>query len=304
MKAQNKQALPSRSSDAEAITTGMVTMSSQDLPQSLKQGNRQVITDHYVSANVQDEPSSFNHKVFVRLGASKKTVFTKVSFQHSIFDNCYLTYCSFDSCDFTGCRFVGSNFHQTSFAGCNFKYAVFERTQIDDDILNSEAPIEENLRMRFARSLRMNYSQLGDAKAVNKAISLELEATAIYLLNSWKSEATYYKNKYGGVKRFRQFWHWAEFWILDFVWGNGESILKLLRTLLIAVVAIAIYDAAVFANPLNLGDYWTSLSSAPGIFLGAVSKQYPTWVLSTIATCRFIGVALLTALLVKRFGRR
>ncbi len=270
----------------------------------LQRGNREVFTDHYISGDLVDEPEKFKHKVFVRLGASKKTIFRKISFQHCIFDNCYLTNCVFNSCDFTGCRFIGSNFHQTAFSGCNFKYAVFERTQIDDDILTSEAPMEENLRMRFARSLRMNYSQLGDAKAVNKAISLELEATELYLLNSWKSPASYYKNKYGGFKRFRQFWHWVEFRILDFVWGNGESILKLLRTILIAILAIAVYDAVSFGNPLNLGDYWASLSSAPSIFLGAVSKTYPTWALSVIATSRLVGIALLTALLVKRFGRR
>ena len=132
---------------------------------------RKVITDHYIEVEKGDpsEQKNFAFTVFIRLNAIKIT-FKNVSFLHCIFDNCYLKNCVFDTCDFTGCRFLGSNFHQSAFRGCKFEFATFERTQIDDDILMSEAPREENLRMRFARSLRMNYQQIGDAKAVNKAI--------------------------------------------------------------------------------------------------------------------------------------
>ncbi|MGH8521695.1 MAG: pentapeptide repeat-containing protein [Gammaproteobacteria bacterium] len=270
----------------------------------LKRGNREVITDFYLDKDVSSNPSDFAFKVFVRLNA-KRVTFRKVSFKHCIFDSCYLNNCVFDSCDFTGCRFLGSNFHQSAFAGCKFEYATFERCQIDDDILVSEAPREENLRMRFARSLRMNYQQIGDAKAVNKAISLELEATSIYLYKSWKSRETYYKDKYPGLKALRQFVRWSEFWILDFVWGNGENILKLLRTIVLSVIAIALYDTGANGNALNVGDYWSSLQRAPGIFLGVTYPQsYPMAILSVISAARFVGIALLTALLVKRFGRR
>lgn len=271
---------------------------------TLKHGNREVVTDFYVPNDVSSARSEFEFKVFIRLNA-RKIRFEKVSFKHCIFEGCYLNNCIFDSCDFTGCRFLGSNLHQSSFSGCEFEYATFERSQIDDDILENEAPRPENLRMRFARSLRMNYQQIGDAKAVNKAISLELEATSIYLYKSWSSHETYYKKKYPGFKAIAQFAKWLEFWILDFVWGNGESILKLLRTLAISVIAIAIYDATVLGNAENLGDYWIGLQRAPGVFVGVSAPQgYSIAVLSVISATRFVGIALLTALLVKRFGRR
>ena len=154
---------------------------SETVPKNhLEKGNRKVITDYYVPKNVADEQESLKFKVFIRLNA-KKISFQNVSFLHCIFDNCYLNNCVFDSCDFTGCKFIGSNFHQTAFKGCNFIFTTFERCQIDDDILISEAPREENLRMHFARSLRANYQQIGDAKAANKAINVELEATSKYL---------------------------------------------------------------------------------------------------------------------------
>src|SRR6266513_5738393 len=256
----------------------------------LKKGNRAVVTDFYVAGNVTSEPTKFAFKVFVRLNA-KKVTFKEVSFQHCIFDGCYFNTCVFDSCNFTGCRFLGSNFHQSAFAGCSFEYATFERCEIDDDILLSEAPREENLRMRFARSLRMNYQQIGDAKAVNKAISLELEATSIYLFKSWRSRESYYKNKYPGLKAIGQFIKWAEFWILDFVWGNGESILKLLRTMFLGVLVIAIYDTSAHGNVLNFGDYWYSLQNAPAVFLGVSHPStYPEAILSVIAATRFVAI--------------
>ncbi|UJW83701.1 pentapeptide repeat-containing protein [Hydrogenophaga sp. SL48] len=271
---------------------------------SLKRGNREVITDFYVSADVLVEPKKFAFKVFLRLNA-KKIRFEKVSFKHCIFDGCYLNNCTFDSCDFTGCRFIGSNFHQSSFTGCQFEYAVFERCQIDDDILDSEAPRPENLRMRFARTLRMNYQQVGDAKAVNKAISLELEATSIYLYKSWRSKESYYQKKYTGFKAFSQFLKWLEFWVLDFIWGNGESIVKLARTLVLTILAISLYNTAFFGNILNIADHWESVKRAPGVFLGVSSPQeYSIGILALITATRLVGVALLTAILIKRFGRR
>lgn len=274
-------------------------------PGPLRVGNREVITDHYFMSGVTREPKRYQNKVFVRLGASKGTVFQGVSFTHCVFDACYLANCVFDSCDFTGCRFIGSNFHQSAFSGCKFWYAVFERTQIDDDILIGEAPSEENLRMRFARTLRMNFSQLGDAKAVNRAISLELEATELYLRKSWSpNRSSYYRKKYPGFKQASQFLRWAEFRVLDFVWGNGESILKLLRTIALTVLGIAIYDTAVSGSGFDLKAYWESVKHAPAVFLGVQVKSYPPLVLTLIAASRYIGLALTTAILVKRFGRR
>ncbi len=269
----------------------------------LKKGNREVVVDFYIANDVKDE--KFPYKVFVRLNA-KKVKFTKVSFQHCIFEGCYFNRCVFDSCDFTGCRFIGSNLHLSAFSGCDFDYATFERSHLDDDILLSEAPKEENLRMRFARSLRTNYQQIGDAKAVNRAISVELEATSVYLYKSWRSQESYYKEKYPGlINSGVQFIKWIDFWILDFLWGNGESIVKLLRTIVFGLVVIGIYDTANNGNALNIGDYWSSFKNAPAIFLGIYNPQnFSVSALSTIAGARLVTVALLTALLVKRFSRR
>lgn len=274
------------------------------IPPNFAPGNRQLITDYYVPKNVVDEAVAFKYKVFNRLNARKVT-FKNVSFEHSVFDGCYLRSCVFDSCNFTGCRFIGSNLHQSSFPGSRFDYATFERCQIDSDILTAWNPSEENLKMRFARSLRMNFQQIGDAKAVNEAITLELHATARHLLESWLSEDDFHRKKYPGLRRVRQFLAWVEFWVLHFIWGNGESIPRLLRTIIIAMVVIAVYDANAFKGSATVLDYWESLKDAPAIFLGTISRPFHTTAAaSMIVAARLIALSLLTALLVKRFGRR
>lgn len=297
--------MTNENSSAASTNVGSTSSSPQDISRgALAKGNREVITDEYVSDKVENEPKNYAFKIYIRLNAKKKTL-RNVSFQHSIFDTCYFNNCVFDSCDFTGCRFVGCNFHQSGFSGCKFDYAVFERCQIDDDLLEREAPLEENLKLRFARSLRMNFQQVGDAKAVNRAISLELDATSTYLRKSWLSSENYYQTKYAGWKRVGQFFKWLEFSVLDAIWGNGENPLKLLRTILVIHALIAIYDTWFFGNAWNLKDYLTSLIASPGVFFGiATPHVYPVWVSSGIAATRLIGFAFLTAILVKCFGRR
>lgn len=275
------------------------------IPPQYADGNRQVIIDKYISANVANEATAFKYKVFTRLNA-RKISFREVSFDHSVFDGCYLNHCVFDSCNFTGCRFIGSNFNQSSFPGSRFDYATFERCQVDSDILTAWNPHEENLKMRFARTLRMNFQQIGDAKAVNKAITLELQATSRHLLESWLSEHEFYRRKYPGLLRVRSFFAWVEFWVLHFVWGNGESIPKLLRTMILVMVAIAIYDAnAATKGAATVADYWESLKVAPEIFFGTLPRvAHSTAAATMIVAAKLIGLSLLTALLVKRFGRR
>lgn len=288
----------------EVLMEASATNFQKNTPAALKPGNRKVLTDLYLNEDVKNDPQNYAVHIYIRLNAKKKTFF-QVSFQHCIFESCYFNNCVFNSCDFTGCRFVGCNFHQSTFSGCNFEYAIFERCQISEDILAEEAPTKENLKMRFARSLRMNFQQIGDAKAVNKAISIELEATSSYLKKSWSSSETYYLKKYSGLKRIKQFIKWLEFKTLDFIWGNGENTWKLLRTIVVIHLAISIYDNYCFKNAWDLKGYLDSLIASPGIFFGLnMPSNYPVWVSSLIAASRLVGFAFLTAILVKRFGRR
>jgi len=182
--------------------------------------NRIKIEDKKIDADLAAD--NLSNRLFVRLVAKEKG-FTKVDFKYSIFDTCYLRQCTFDGCDFTGCRFLGTSLYGSKFSGCRFDYATFERTVVASDLLNICCPAPENLKMKFARSLRVNYQQLGDVQAANMAIHVELDATKEHLWKAWRSNDWYYRQKYRNWKRFKVFFEWLGFKLLDWIWGNGES---------------------------------------------------------------------------------
>jgi hypothetical protein len=247
---------------------------------------------------------AFSNQLFIRLVAKERR-FTNVDFRYSIFESCYLRNCVFDSCDFIGCRFVGTTLDGSAFSGCKFDYATFDKTGVDNDILNEGCPGHENLKMRFARTLRTNYQQLGDAKSANKAIAVELQATEAHLHKAWNSAESYYRKKYRGYKRFQAFTEWVRFKTLDFLWGNGESSLKLVRAILLALFTISMIDAIAYRDRGLMRSYVAALLDAPQIFLGTLSPpSYPRLFLTLIVFSRFVAFGLLTAIIVKRLNRR
>ena len=244
-----------------------------------------------------------NH-LFVRLVAKART-FRKVDFRYSFFDTCYLRDCLFDSCDFTGCRFIGSNLHGSKFSGCKFDYACFERTLIDSSILDTECPGPDNLKLKFARTLRINYQQIGDAQSANKAIVVELEATQSHLYKAWHSNESYYRKKYADWRRLKAFAEWLEFKVLDLVWGNGESPWKLLRTTAIIVATLSAIDATFFNNWRLVESYISGLGKAPQLFFGTVVPNvYPGWYLTAILVSRLVMFTFFMSIVIKRFNRR
>lgn len=249
--------------------------------------------------------ASYQHHLFTRLSAKDRT-FAEVSFRYCTFDGCYLRSCKFLKCDFTGCKFVSTNFHGSSFRDCHFEYATFERTQIAPDILETQAPDLDNLKAKFARSLRVNYQQLGDSESVNKAIKIELEATKTHLYEAWHSKADYYrKTKYPGWKRLTVFFEWLWFRVLHLVWGNGESAVRLLGTLAVLFLLMSIYHANRVGDPGQVKAYFEGLQVAPEVYLGVRSfPQYGYLYLAIIVTTRLLSFAALTAILIKRFSRR
>lgn len=268
----------------------------------LSDSNRVHQIDKKFEADVSN--AQFVNQLFVRLVA-KGVRFTNVDFKYSIFDTCYLRNCTFDSCDFTGCRFVGTNLYGSSFSGCKFDYSMFERTVVDSDILNTGCPGHENLKMRFARTLRMNYQQLGDAKSANKAIGVELYATEVFLHKAWQSNESYYRKKYAGWKRLKAFIEWAEFKILDLTWGNGESALKLLRTTVFTLFFMSIIDVVAFRDPQRLNSYAQAFIEAPQVFLGTFSPtHYPKSYLTAILFIRLVAIGFFMSIIIKRFNRR
>lgn len=263
---------------------------------------RQKIEDEIINTDLVS--TNFHNKHLIRIG-SKEQSFTKVDFSHTYFEHCYFRKIKFDSCNFTGCKFINCNFQSCSFPGSTFDYTIFDKTFIESDILDNNCPSHNNLKLKFARTLRTNYQGLGDAVSANKAIKIELKATKKHLYEAWHSNAAYYRVKYSGWNRFFVFFEWLYFRIQDFVWGSGESPIKLIRTYLIIWFICSIIDTIFFKDPNSLKDYWHSILNFPSIFMGIYKpKNYSNGYLTFITITRFIGFALFTSILIKRFNKR
>ena len=156
----------------------------------LRPSGRKTRTDQAVADDLVCE--KFINYRFERLVAIKKQ-FTECDFSFSEFDAAYLRNCTFDSCNFTGCKFTNTNLRGSKFVVCKFDYAQFSHTHVEPEILDTGCPGQENLQREFARSLRTNFHQIGDAAAANKAIKVELEATKIHLHKAWRSRESYYR---------------------------------------------------------------------------------------------------------------
>lgn len=248
--------------------------------------------------------SRFSNTAFVRLVAMRKT-FKKVNFRYSFFDSCYLRDCHFDSCDFIGCRFVNTQLPGAKFSGCKFDYATFERTIIDPTILDTECPGHENLKSRFARSLRMNFQQLGDAAAVNKAMAVELKATETHLRKAWQSNEAYYRSHYRAFSRLLVFLDWLKFKSLDIIWGNGESLFRLIRSAFIVLLLMTAYDVYLHGDPNQIRSYLPSFAKSLEIFLGTLAPDdYGRGYLTLITFVRLVTVGFFLSIIIKKFNRR
>lgn len=247
---------------------------------------------------------NFAYAEFKRGGAKERT-FVKVNFTGTFFEKAYFNHCEFDSCNFTGCRFDSVNFEGSNFSGCKFEYTVFDKTNIDEHVLESEFPREENLRMRFARSMRVNYAQMGNVDGVNKAISIELAATRLYLWNAWVSKASYYRRKYKDWARAKKAIEWLRFKVMDLVWGNGESLPRLMTSFAVAILIVALID--FFRSPsLDLESLLHAFGRAPAVAFGINAKGHHLEHLELvcITVVRLTLFGLFMAIIVRRFSRR
>jgi hypothetical protein len=195
--------------------------------------------------------------------------------------------------------------HGSKFSGCKFEYAIFERTDLEADILDTECPGYENQKARFARTLRTNFQQIGNAAGANKAMKVELQATELHLYKAWHSNEAYYRRKYSGWHRFRMFAQWCEFKLLSYIWGNGESAYRLGISAVVLIVLAAIVDVFAFRDWHRAESYVDALIAMPAIFLGVQAPDsYPKLYLAALMFVRLIAIGFFLSIIIKRFNRR
>ena len=268
----------------------------------LQPSGRKIEFDQAVKCDLEGQ--TLTNFQFLRLVAIKRK-FTNCNFSYSEFESAYLRNCNFDSCNFTGCKFSNANLSGSQFTGCTFDYAQFSHTQIDPEILSSGCPSQENIQQIFARTLRVNYSQTGNTVAANKAIKVELGATRIHLLKAWHSPESYYRKKYSGSDRAKMFVEWLWFVALDFFWGNGESPLKLLRSLVFCMILIAFCEVFFLRDFNVLSSFTTAIFQSPEVLMGVTNPEgFSGLALALIASLRYIMFACFVSIVIKRLSRR
>ncbi len=241
-----------------------------------------------------------SRKEFVRVYAVNQ-VFTDVIFKQCVFTSSYLRNCKFIRCNFTGASIKESNFKGAQFEECIFKYTSWEKTLLDEHFLDTCLPSEENLARDLVRSLRTNFAQIGNYEAVNKAAAIEVKLTGQHLYNAAYSKQSYYRAKYKGQARIvnaLRHLHWKS---LDLLWGNGESIFRVVLTGLIVILIAAIF----FMRETAGISYSDSFLEVLGCFWGTRYRNPLSFAyVVPLALIRYVLLGLFMAILVKRLSRR
>lgn len=264
----------------------------------LRQNTRNELKDQYVAGHVQGD--DFSYTLFLRLGG-KKRKFERVNFSYCIFDTCYLRNCTFTDCNFTGAVFLNSQFNGTAFDNCDFKYARFDKTEFDEDILRC-CPSWDNTKKQFAQSLRTNFRSLGESELERKAASIEISAELSHLYKSWGSNEGYYRSKYKSLTRIKMFFKWLSFKLLNFIWGNGESLSRLLLTTLIFLSALMLLD--IIYSEQSAFNFFHSIGNAIALLFNTTESPFPPWLTAIVMFIRFSIFGLFIAILIKKWGHR
>jgi hypothetical protein len=259
---------------------------------------KRLLEDQELAADAENE--DFTQHILTRFFAVKRT-FKRVQFTQAVLSNCYFRNCTFIECDFTGAVIKECNLRGAKFENCNFRYATLEKTQIDPEVMRNGLPTGENLARDFVRSLRVNFSQIGDYVAVNEAIRIEVRLTREHYYNAAYSRTAYYRTKYKGRSRLAHGLYHAKWTVLDWLWGNGESALRIILTGLFLIACVAI----MHPRAIGISGYFHALPYVIANFWGVKTSEdlSPEW-FTAVTIGRFVLFALFIAVLVKRFARR
>lgn len=283
----------------------------------LSESRKKIFTDKIISSSIYGESiigkyccEPFKNSVYTRVFVVGENIIIKnISFEHSYFIDCKLRKVRFENCSFVNCFFNNCDFSRSSFINCDFKYSNFKNTIVDVDIFNS-APREHNLLLKFAISLRINYRELGQKNNEDIATQHEINANRKHLYDSWKSKDPYYRKKYQGFERFEKFIEWIYFKLNDLIWGNGESLTRLILSGILLVALLSIIATISMGNNFSLNQIVSNIINSLYYFIGSIDNQdikiifKNSYVQHMIVIFRTIFFGLLISILIRKYSRR
>ena len=105
------------------------------------------------------------------------------------------------------------------------------------------------------------------------------------------------------------FFYWLNFSFWDLIWGNGEDILKLVRSVFVFFILMGLFDIVINQNQYltsNSFDFiWQMPVKIPAIFFATLSSpNYPLWYTTLVFFVRLVFFSLFTSVVIKRLNRR
>jgi hypothetical protein len=179
--------------------------------------------------------------------------------------------------------------------------------------LDVAIPVQTNLARDIVRSLRVNYSQLGNYDGVNKASSIEAKLTGDHLFNAAWGRGEYYSNKYTGWQRVGFAISHANWLALDILWGNGENPWRIASSALIILLAGWWWNYHLYVPKINkstfFDKFWLEvfhpLKEVLAVFWGVPgAPRVDIFLGIMLVVLRLFLFALFSAVLVKRLSRR
>ena len=259
----------------------------------------------------QIQGATFQHSIFENVGVRNQKFDERdnkdevdvadCDFSHCVFTRCYFRYVRFRNCTFTNCRFVDCEFPESILSVCKLPYAQFQNTNIDVGNILSNLPPHENLQVGVLRSARMNYSNRGEGDRARKCFLKEMSASTVH---HWKiawDKHSWFRDKYKGATRLFGFLTWLQLKIEYWLWGYGESPLKLVAWALALIMgfSVAYLDPGVsfrealrisafafatvgYGKPLTADTHgldWILVESVIGVlFIGLLAASLFKWI--------------------------
>lgn len=101
------------------------------------------------------------------------------------------------------------------------------------------------------------------------------------------------------------FLEWLKFKVLDLVWGNGENLFRLIRSVVIVLVMMTIVDVIADGDPGRVQNYIVSFNRSFEIFFGTlIPDEYWKGYLALITCVRLVAVGFFLSIIIKKFSRR
>ncbi len=172
----------------------------------------------------------------------KDVKYIDCNFSYSIFYRGYFHKAKFERCKFIGTRFVATNFRSATFEACDFSYADFDRSVVPVPQVLANLPSFANVRWDLLHNLRANMRALGDTQHESVLVWQEIDTEIEHWRLVSRGEAGYYR-KYSRTERvLARLRHWrllAE----RYIWGHGESLMRLSIATLFALVLLGLLNA-------------------------------------------------------------